>query len=232
MVQLRPAVERGTTHIDWLDSRHSFSFGGYHDPQHMGFRSLRVINDDRVTPGAGFGTHAHRDMEILTYVLEGALEHRDSIGTGSVIRAGDLQKMSAGTGIRHSEFNASSSDPVHFLQIWIVPERAGLPPGYQQLSFKPKDRAGRLQLVAANEAREDLIRVHQNVSVYLTSLAADQRVTHTLAPGRQAWIHVARGEITLNGMRLQAGDGAAISDERTVELGSSSQGEALLFDLA
>lgn len=231
MLQLRPAAERGTTQIDWLDSRHSFSFGGYHDPQHMGFRALRVINDDRVAAGAGFGTHAHRDMEILTYVLEGALEHRDSIGTGSVIRAGELQKMSAGTGIRHSEFNASRTEPVHFLQIWIVPERTGLQPGYQQLSFDPKDRSGRLQRVAANEAREDVIRVHQDVRLYLTNLAADQRVTHALAPDRHAWVHVARGEVTVNGTRLLAGDGVAVSDEQRIELGTESQGEALLFDL-
>ncbi|MET0659159.1 MAG: pirin family protein [Steroidobacteraceae bacterium] len=232
MLQVRPAAERGATQIDWLDSRHSFSFGGYYDPEHMGFRALRVINDDRVAPGAGFGTHPHRDMEILTYVLDGALEHRDSLGTGSVIRAGDLQKMSAGTGIRHSEFNASRTDPVHFLQIWIVPERTGLQPGYQQLSFDPKDRSGRLQLVAANEALEGVIRVHQDVRLYLTNLAGDQRITHTLAPGRQGWVHVARGEITVNGARLGAGDGVAISDEGRVELGSASQGEALLFDLA
>lgn len=231
MVQLRPADERGVTRIDWLDSRHSFSFGEYYDAKNLGFRALRVINDDRVAPGQGFGTHAHRDMEIITYVLEGALEHRDSLGTGSVIRSGDLQKMSAGTGIRHSEFNASATEPVHFLQIWVVPERAGLAPGYQQIHFKPEDRQGRLQLVAANESRDDLIRVHQDARLYLTDVTAGQKVSHALDPKRHAWIHVARGNITVNGNRLQAGDGVSISNEGAIELTSEGQGEALVFDL-
>jgi quercetin 2,3-dioxygenase len=232
MVQLRPGEERGVTRLDWLDSRHSFSFGEYHDPKNMGFHALRVINDDRVAPAAGFGTHAHRDMEIITYVLDGALEHRDSLGTGSVIRAGDLQKMSAGTGIRHSEFNASPTEPVHFLQIWVVPERPGLPPSYQQIHFKPEDRQGRLQRVAANESRDDVIRVHQDVQLYLTDVAAGQKVTHALDAKRHAWVQVARGTITVNGQRLQAGDGISISNETQLELTSESQGEAVVFDLA
>jgi redox-sensitive bicupin YhaK (pirin superfamily) len=232
MLQLHPASERGRTRIGWLDSRHSFSFGDYYDPQHMGFRSLRVINDDRVAPGAGFGTHPHRDMEILTYVLEGALEHRDSLGTGSVIRAGDLQKMSAGTGIRHSEFNASKTEPVHFLQIWIIPDRAGLPPGYQQLSFDPHDRNGRLQLVAGNVDRDEVIRVHQDVQLYLADVGKGQRVTHTLADGRHAWLHVARGEVTVNGRSLSAGDGLQLDAAGAIEVSSDTRGEVLLFDLA
>lgn len=232
MVQLHPAGERGATRIGWLDSRHSFSFGDYHDPKHMGFGALRVINDDRVVPGAGFGTHPHRDMEIITYVLEGALEHRDSLGTGSVIRAGDLQKMSAGTGILHSEFNASQTEPVHFLQIWIVPEHRNLQPGYQQYSFDAKDRDGRLQLVMSNEAHEGVIRVYQDLQLYLANLREGQTVTHALADQRRAWVHVARGEITVNGTQLTAGDGVAVEHERSIQFTSKSEGELLLFDLA
>jgi quercetin 2,3-dioxygenase len=231
MVQLHPGSERGATRIGWLDSRHSFSFGDYYDPKHMGFGALRVINDDRVAPGAGFGTHPHRDMEIITYVLEGALEHRDNLGTGSVIRTGDLQKMSAGTGILHSEFNASQTEPVHFLQIWIVPEQKNLQPGYQQFSFDPRDRAGRLQLVASNEAREGVIRVYQDVQLYLADLRQGQSISHTLAGDRRAWVHVARGEVLVNGARLTAGDGVAIENERSIELTGASEGEVLLFDL-
>lgn len=232
MVQVHVANERGATRIGWLDSRHSFSFGDYYDPELMGFRALRVINDDRVAPGAGFGMHSHRDMEIITYVLDGALQHRDSLGTGSVIRAGDLQKMSAGSGILHSEFNASKTEPVHFLQIWILPERVGLAPGYEQYSFDPKDRDGRLQLVASNETRTGVIRVHQDVRLFLADVHDGQHVTYALDAGRHAWLHVARGAVVLNGTRLSTGDGVAISDERSIELTSDSQGEVLLFDLA
>ncbi len=231
MVQFHPGSERGVTRTGWLHSRHSFSFGDYYDPKHMGFGPLRVINDDRVAPGAGFGTHPHRGMEIITYVLEGALQHRDSLGTGSVIRTGELQKMSAGTGILHSEFNASQTEPVHFLQIWIVPESRNLQPDYQQFSFDPRDRDGRLQLVASNEAREGVIRVYQDVQLYLADLRSGQSISHPLASDRRAWVHVARGEVRLNGSLLTAGDGVAIENEPAVELTSDSEGEVLLFDL-
>jgi redox-sensitive bicupin YhaK (pirin superfamily) len=233
MISVRKAQERGTSRISWLDSRHTFSFSDYHDPQHMGFRSLRVINDDRVAPAGGFGTHGHRDMEIITYVLDGALAHSDSLGTGSVIRPGDVQKMSAGTGIRHSEFNHSKTEPVHFLQIWIIPDREGVAPGYQQLNFPRESKLGKLLLVASNEPREDLIHIQQDAKMYVTVLeSADQRVTHNLAPGRHAWLHVATGSVTVNGQSLQAGDGAAIVDESQIEISGSPSGEALLFDLA
>lgn len=187
MLTIRKAEQRGVSHISWLDSRHTFSFSDYHDPRYMGFRSLRVINDDTVAPGGGFGTHGHRDMEIITYVLDGALQHSDSLGTGSVIRPGEVQKMSAGTGIRHSEFNHSQTEPVHFLQIWIIPERAGLAPGYSQLNFPRADKVGKLLLVGANEDRTDLIRINQDVNMYVSILeSAEQRVEHTLAAGRHA----------------------------------------------
>lgn len=234
MITVRKAEDRGTSRISWLNSHHTFSFSEYYDPQHMGFSSLRVINDDTVAPAGGFGTHGHRDMEIITYVLDGALAHSDSLGTGSVIRPGDVQKMSAGTGIRHSEFNHSQTAPVHFLQIWILPDRAGVAPGYQQLSFPRESKLGKLLLVAANEKREDIIHIQQDARMYVTVLeSAEQRVTHTLEPGRQAWVHVATGSVTLNGQTLKAGDGAAITGESKIEIGGSAAGgEVLLFDLA
>ncbi len=232
MINVRSAKERGHSNLGWLDSWHTFSFSDYYDPAHMGFRALRVINDDTVAPSGGFGTHGHRDMEIVTYVLEGALEHKDSLGTGSVIRPGDVQKMSAGTGIRHSEFNHSPAEPVHFLQIWIVPERAGITPKYEQLHFSREAKLGKLLLVAANEERDDIIRIHQDAKMYVTVLdSAEQRVVHELAPGRHAWVHVARGSIQLNGKTLSAGDGAAITNETRLELAGSPSGEAILFDL-
>ena len=232
MISVRKAQERGVSRISWLDSRHTFSFSDYYDPQHMGFRSLRVINDDRVAPAGGFGTHGHRDMEIITYVLDGALAHSDSLGTGSVIRPGDVQKMSAGTGIRHGEFNHSKTEPVHFLQIWIIPDREGVAPGYQQLSFPRESRLGKLLLVASNEAREGLIHIQQDAKMYVAVLeSTDQRVTHELAPGRHAWIHVATGSVTVNGQSLSAGDGAAIVAESQIEITGSPSGEVLLFDL-
>jgi redox-sensitive bicupin YhaK (pirin superfamily) len=198
----------------------------------MGFRSLRVINDDRVAPAGGFGTHAHRDMEIITYVLDGAIAHKDSLGTGSVIRPGDVQKMSAGTGIRHSEFNNSQTEPVHFLQIWIIPDRNGVAPGYQQLNFSRESKLGKLLLVASNEKRDDIIHIQQDAKMYVTVLdSADQRVEHTLAAGRHAWVHVARGSAVVNGNTLKAGDGAAITDESKIEISGSPSGEVLLFDL-
>ncbi|HLJ65312.1 MAG TPA: pirin family protein, partial [Stellaceae bacterium] len=194
MMKVRPGEERGPTRIDWLDSRHSFSFADYYDPAHMGFRALRVINEDRVAPGAGFPTHGHRDMEIISYVLEGALEHKDSIGTGSVIRPGDVQRMSAGTGILHSEYNHSKKEAVHFLQIWIVPDRAGLTPGYEQRAFPPEERRGRLRLVASRRGGlEGGVTLHQDANLYASLLGPGQQVEHALAPDRYAWIQLARG---------------------------------------
>ena len=233
MITLRSAQERGVADFGWLDSRHTFSFGNYYDPNHMGFASLRVINEDKVTAGQGFGTHGHRDMEIISYVLEGALEHKDSIGTGSVIRPGDVQRMSAGTGIRHSEFNASQTDPVHFLQIWILPEQEGIKPGYEQKTFTEAEKQGRLRLVGSRDGREGSITIHQNVDLYAASLQQDEEVSHTLAEGRVAWLQVARGAVQLNQQTLTAGDGAAISEEAPITLrGASGAAEVLLFDMA
>ncbi len=232
MISVRKAEDRGVSRISWLDSRHTFSFSEYYDPEHMGFRSLRVINDDRVAPAGGFGTHGHRDMEIITYVLDGEIAHRDSLGTGSVIRPGDVQKMSAGTGIRHSEFNNSQTQPVHFLQIWIIPDRNGVAPGYQQLNFSREAKLGKLLLVASNEKRDDIIHIQQDAKMYVTVLeSADQRVEHTLAADRHAWVHVARGSAVVNGNVLKEGDGAAISAESKIEISGSPSAEVLLFDL-
>ena len=232
MISVRKAEDRGVSRISWLDSRHTFSFSEYYDPEHMGFRSLRVINDDRVAPAGGFGTHGHRDMEIITYVLDGEIAHRDSLGTGSVIRPGDVQKMSAGTGIRHSEFNNSQTQPVHFLQIWIIPDRNGVAPGYQQLNFSREAKLGKLLLVASNEKRDDIIHIQQDAKMYVTVLeSADQRVEHTLAADRHAWVHVARGSAVVNGNVLKEGDGAAISTESKIEISGSPSAEVLLFDL-
>ena len=230
MLTIRKAEERGGGRHDWLESYHTFSFADYYDPAHMGFRSLRVINDDVIAAGGGFGTHPHRDMEIVTYVLDGELEHKDSLGTGSIIRPGDVQKMSAGTGIRHSEFNHSRSTPVHLLQIWIMPERAGLAPGYQQLNFPRAAKLGKLLLVAANEDRPDLIRIHQDVKMYVTVLESAQRVQHELAAGRHAWVHVATGAVNVNGKALKAGDAAAVNGE-PIEITGAPGGEVLVFDL-
>jgi len=229
---LRKAADRGRANFGWLDSRHTFSFGHYHDPRHMGFGALRVINDDRVASGGGFPPHPHRDMEIVSYVLSGALEHKDSLGTGSVIRPGDVQRMSAGTGIQHSEFNASLSDPVHFLQIWIVPERRGLPPGYEQKTFPDSDKRGRLCLIGSRDGREGSVTIHQDVALYATLLDGRQAVSHHLEPGRNAWVHVARGGVSLNGERLEAGDGVAVRGPATLRLDAGAAAEVLLFDLA
>ncbi len=231
MITIRPAAERGHAHIDWLDSRHSFSFGEYHDPAHMGFRALRVINEDVIAPSGGFGTHPHRDMEIVTWVLDGSLEHRDSLGTGSVIRPGEVQRMSAGTGIRHSEFNASQDTPVHLLQIWILPEQGGLPPSYEQRTVSIESTNG-LRLIAAPDGRDGAVTVHQSAEIWAARLAAGAEATHTLASGRHAWLQVARGDVTLNGQTLHAGDGAAVSDETTLALRAERDAEVLLFDLA
>jgi quercetin 2,3-dioxygenase len=231
MITLRPAAERGRTDFGWLDSGHSFSFGDYRDPRHMGFHSLRVINDDRVAGGGGFPTHPHRDMEIITVVFAGALEHKDSLGTGSVIRAGDVQRMTAGTGILHSEFNASATEPVHLLQIWILPEARSLKPGYAQQSFPAEARKGQLKLAASRDGRDGSLSFHQDASLYLAALDPGQKVTHTLAPGRAAWVQVATGSVTLNGKTLVAGDGAAVTDETDLELVGVESGETLVFDL-
>ncbi len=232
MITIRHAEDRGTANFGWLNSQHTFSFGHYHDPSHMGFGPLRVINEDRVRAGAGFDTHGHRDMEIISYVLEGALEHKDSLGTGSVIRPGDVQVMSAGTGIRHSEFNHSQAEPVHFLQIWVLPERNGLTPRYEQKTFSADEKRGRLRLVASPDGSAGSVVVHQDVRLYAGLLDADAQVEHVLAPGRKAWVQVARGAATLNGVALQAGDGAAVRDVSTLAIaGSAADTEILIFDL-
>jgi quercetin 2,3-dioxygenase len=230
MLTIRPAGERGRTELDWLDSRHSFSFGEYFDSRHMGFGPLRVINDDRVEPGRGFGTHGHRDMEILTWILDGELEHRDSIGSGSVIRPGEVQIMSAGTGIEHSEFNPSPVEPVHFLQIWIVPERRGLAPRYDQqaVSLDP----GVLHPIADGRGGEGAVHVFQDVAVYVARLERGQRVEHRLDAGRAAWVQVARGAVTLDGTSLRAGDGVAVTGEERIVVGGEPSAEIILFDLA
>jgi redox-sensitive bicupin YhaK (pirin superfamily) len=215
-----------------LDSRHTFSFGDYHDPRHMGFRDLRVINEDRVSPGQGFATHSHRDMEIVTYVLEGAVEHKDSTGNQTVIRPGDVQRMSAGTGISHSEHNASRAEPVHFLQIWIIPERTGLAPGYEQRSYDLKENSGQWVLVAARDGRDGAVTVHQDVALSLAALPKGERIAYGLAAGRHAWVQITRGAVTLNGKALEAGDGAAVGDETRLEIEAAKSAEILLFDLA
>jgi len=232
MIQIRRAAERGHTQWGWLDSRHTFSFGDYYDPEHAGFRALRVINDDRVKPGAGFGTHGHRDMEILSYVLEGALAHKDSSGGGGVIRAGEIQFMRAGTGVTHSEYNDSKSEPVHFLQIWIVPDSRGLKPAYGQRAFD-RDAARRsLVLLASRDGREGSLEVSQDLDLWVTLLEAGERRSLTLRPGRHAWVHVARGSASVNGTRLEEGDGAAVSGEDGVTVAGDPQAEVLVFDLA
>ncbi|MFL5264693.1 MAG: pirin family protein [Anaeromyxobacteraceae bacterium] len=234
MITIRRAGERGHADHGWLDTRHTFSFADYHDPQHMGFRALRVINEDRVKAGQGFGTHGHRDMEIISYVLEGELGHKDSMGTGSTIRPGEVQRMSAGTGVRHSEMNASRDRPVHFLQIWILPDRDGHAPGYEQKAFPEADRRGKLRLAASPDGAEGSVTIHQDARLYLGLLAEGERARHALAPGRHAYVHVARGEVSLNGQPLAAGDGAALSGEAAVELAGRGKepADVLVFDLA
>ena len=223
---------RGHTKIGWLDSRHTFSFGNFQDSNRMGFRSLRVINDDLVIPGAGFGTHGHRDMEILTYVLEGELAHKDSLGTGSVIRPGDVQIMSAGTGIQHSEFNNSESEPVHFLQIWMLPDRQNITPRYDQRDFPLAQKQGKLRLVGSKDGREGSVVIHQDLNLYVSVLSAGDSVAFETQPGRFAWVQVARGMATLNGESLREGDGVQINSPELLELTTESNAEILLFDLA
>ena len=232
MIRLRKAKDRGHADHGWLDTWHTFSFADYYDPEQMGFRALRVINDDVVAPGRGFGTHPHRDMEIVTYVLEGALAHKDSMGNASTIVPGEVQRMSAGTGVLHSEFNHSRTDPVHLLQIWLLPARNGLAPSYEQTFFPDEEKRGRLRLVASPDAADGSVRIHQDARLYATLLAPGEEVTHALAPGRHAWVHVARGKASLNGQPLEAGDGAAVSAEERLALRGDGHAEVLLFDLA
>ncbi len=232
MITLRKSAERGLTQIDWLKSYHSFSFGEYRDPKHMGFHALRVINDDIIAPGGGFGTHPHRDMEIITVVYDGTLQHKDSLGTGSVIRPGDVQRMSAGTGILHSEFNASDTDPVRLLQIWIIPDKTGIAPGYQQKHFPPELRSGVLRLAASPDGAEDSITIQQDARLYISTLGPKQGVDYHLSKGRSAWVQVATGSLTLNGQSLGEGDGATIENEQTLVIESKDGAELLLFDLA
>ena len=232
MINLRQSNDRGHTKLSWLDSRHTFSFGDYYDRQHMGFRDLRVINEDRVVPGKGFPTHSHRDMEIITYVLEGAVAHQDSTGTSTMIRPGDVQRMSAGTGISHSEYNASQNEPVHFLQIWIVPDETGLAPGYEQKAFSLHKHQGTGTLVASKDGRDGSIMVHQNVDVWAARLSPEEQAVFPLKPNRGAWIQMARGAGMLNGTLLRAGDGAAASQEELLELKAVDEAEFLMFDLA
>jgi quercetin 2,3-dioxygenase len=232
MLTLRPAKDRGHANHGWLDSRHTFSFADYYDPQHMGFRGLRVINEDRVAPGQGFGRHPHRDMEIVTYVLAGALEHKDSLGTGSVIQPGDVQRMSAGTGVFHSEYNASTETPVHFLQIWLLPNARGLAPSYQQKSFSDADKRARLCPVASPGGEAGSVQLHADVRLYAGAFEVGEVAELALAKGRGAWVQVARGEMQVNGQALAAGDGLAAVDEDTLLLQGVRAAEVLVFDLA
>lgn len=232
MIIIRPREDRGKTALGWLDSRHTFSFGDYNDPEHMGFRALRVINEDRVIPGAGFPPHGHRDMEIVTYVLDGALEHKDTLGTSSVIRPGEVQRMSAGTGIRHSEYNHSREERVHFLQIWILPETNGLAPGYEQRAFSAEERRGKLRLVASPDGRDGSVTVHQDVALYAALLDEGAKLTLALRAGRYGWLQLARGQLRIGGEAMKEGDGAAIAEESTIEIAAEAAAELLFFDLA
>jgi redox-sensitive bicupin YhaK (pirin superfamily) len=232
MITIRPSKQRGGGDYGWLSTRHSFSFDTYHDPKFMGFRSLRVINEDIVQPGHGFPMHPHRDMEIITYILEGALEHQDSLGTGSVIRPGDGQRMSAGKGIRHSEKNPSQTDPAHLLQIWILPERQGLEPSYEQKAFPAEEKRGKLRLIAAPGGEDGAVTIHQDAKLYVSLLEPGQEVIHQLGKGRHAWLQVAKGAVDLNGNSLTQGDGAAISYEQKLKFKGREIAEILLFDLA
>jgi len=232
VLTLRKAADRGHADHGWLDSHHTFSFADYHDPAQMGFRALRVINDDRVAPGQGFGSHSHRDMEILSYVLEGALAHNDSMGADGVLRPGDVQRMSAGTGVVHSEFNGSKTDPVHFLQIWLKPDSKGIPPGYEQKTFPAAEKRGRLRLVASPDGSTGSLRISADARVYAGVFDAGQHADLTLDDGRHAWVQVAEGRVRVNGQELAPGDGVAISDERHIPIEGIDKGEILVFDLA
>ena len=231
MITLRKSGERGHANHGWLDSYFSFSFAEYYDPQHMGFASLRVINEDVVQPGTGFGTHGHRDMEIITYILEGALEHKDSMGNGSVIRPGDVQRMSAGKGVQHSEFNPSPGELVHLLQIWIQPNVIGIPPSYEEKHFDAASRRGKLRLIASADGRDGSVKIHQDAAVYAALLDGAERVSHALAPGRKAYVHLARGKVAVNGQPLSTGDALKASGESALVLERGDNAEILLFDL-
>jgi redox-sensitive bicupin YhaK (pirin superfamily) len=232
MINIRRSAERGGGNFGWLNTRHSFSFDSYYDPKHMGFRSLRVINEDWVEPGEGFPAHPHRDMEIITYVLEGALEHKDSLGTGSVIRPGDGQRMSAGRGIRHSEMNASDSEKVHLLQIWIMPDQPGHEPSYEQKAFPESEKRSKLRLIAGPDGKDGSVTIHQDAKLYVSLLNPGDEVRHELGKSRHAWLQVAKGAVELNGNKLEQGDGAAISDEPKLTVKGTADAEVLLFDLA
>ncbi len=232
MITLRRSNERGHVDHGWLDTYHTFSFADYHDPRHMGFRALRVINEDRVEAGQGFGTHPHRDMEIITYVVSGALEHRDSMGNGSVIRPHDVQRMTAGTGVTHSEKNPSKTEPVHLLQIWILPEKAGLKPGYEEKRVPAEEKRGKWKLVGSRGGRDGSVTIHQDVDLWATLLAKDEVVKHTVKPDRHAWLQVVKGAIDLNGKALKAGDGLSASGAQELVVTAGADAELLLFDLA
>ena len=231
MMKLRTADQRGAANFGWLDSRHTFSFGSYYDPENLGFGHLRVINEDRVKPGKGFGTHAHSDMEIISYVIDGALEHKDSMGNGSVIIPGDVQRMTAGTGITHSEFNPSTEDLVHFLQIWILPERSGLEPGYQQKAFSESEKADRLCLIGSRDGRDGSLTIHQNVDLYTSRLSGGACVAHCVQPGRRIWVQAVRGTVIVDGTTMNAGDGAAAEDVDAIHVEATEDSEILLFDM-
>lgn len=232
MLNIRPAHERGHANYGWLNTYHTFSFSSYQDPKHNRFRSLRVMNEDIVAPNAGFGTHPHDNMEIVTYVLSGALEHKDSMGHGEILHAGELQRMTAGTGITHSEFNPSHSEPVHLYQIWLYPEQQSLPPSYEQRRFNPEERRGRLQLVAARAPHSEALRIHQDAQIYLADVDANATIQYAIHPGRHVWTQVLRGNLIVNGVPLQTSDGLAVSDEHALSLQSPSNAELMLFDLA
>jgi redox-sensitive bicupin YhaK (pirin superfamily) len=231
MIEIRKSEDRGQAHHGWLQSQHSFSFADYYDPRHVGFGPLRVINEDRVAAGAGFGTHGHRDMEIISYVLDGALEHKDSMGTGSVLHYGDVQRMSAGSGVRHSEFNGSKTEQVHFLQIWIQPNQQGIPPSYEEKHFPVEEKQGKLRLIASGDGREGSVLIHQDAAIYAALLNGDDQATHALQAGRLGYVHVIRGSVEVNGIALKTGDALKIADEERVSFANAEAAELLLFDL-
>jgi len=231
MLQIRHSEERGAANHGWLNSHHSFSFGSYHDPLHMGFGPLLVINEDRVTPGQGFGTHGHRDMEIISYVLDGALEHKDSMGTGSVLHYGDVQRMSAGSGVRHSEFNHSATDGLHFLQIWIQPNVTGIAPSYEEKHFTPESKRGKLRLIASSDGRQGSVLIHQDAAIYASILQEGEQAEHALDEGRIAYVHLIRGSLVVNGTPLKAGDALKLTQEAAVTLTQAEDAEVLVFDL-
>jgi len=232
MISVRKASERGLTSIDWLKSRHTFSFGEYYDPKEQGFSDLRVINEDWVAPGAGFPTHSHRDMEIITYVVDGAVQHKDSMGNGSIIKPGDVQRMSAGTGVTHSEYNPSKAEELHLLQIWILPDRRGHNPGYEQKEIGDAEKCGLLRLIASPDGREGSVSIHQDARLYAGILENGKPIAAKLTPGRRGYLHVVKGAVNVNGVALEAGDGARIVEESALEIGGGDQSEVLLFDLA